>query len=291
MPVLAAAAVLAVLLPSDAYWREAASDSAGARPGLELTQELMEEQPRLLARRLAEMADQRPGHVDLYAITFAPYSDEDVFRNESAMVAEVIGQRFGAQERTIQLVNHVETSADWPWATPLNLYRAIRHVAERMDRDEDILFLHLTSHGARNGQLAAEFWPMTVHSLTPAMLKAWLDEVGIRHRILSISACYSGSWIDPLADENSLIMTAADAHHTSYGCGRGSELTFFGRALFDEQLREHTLSFEDAHATAREVIRRREQEAGKNDGYSNPQIRIGPGIRQPLERLRNDVER
>jgi hypothetical protein len=42
-------------------------------------------------------------------------------------------------------------------------------------------------------------------------------------------------------------MTAADADHTSYGCGRLSELTFFGRALFDEQLRK-THSFEQAFA-------------------------------------------
>ena len=44
------------------------------------------------------------------------------------------------------------------------------------------------------------------------------------------------------------IRTASDASHTAYGCGRESELTFYGRAVFDEQLRRHTLSFEQAHA-------------------------------------------
>ena len=69
-------------------------------------------------------------------------------------------------------------------------------------------------------------------------------------------------------------MTAADAQHTSYGCGKRSKLTFFGRALFDEQLRT-THSFEQAFAAAVPVIRQREIEAGKDDGFSNPQISVG----------------
>jgi len=120
------------------------------------------------------------------------------------------------------------------------------------------------------------------------MLKAALDAAGIRHRIVSVSACYSGSWIDPLAGEHSLVMSAADADNTSYGCGRGSELTYFGRAVFDEQLRGKTLSFELAHAQARPVIEQREKQAGKDDGYSNPQIRVGEAMRQQLLRLERE---
>jgi hypothetical protein len=101
---------------------------------------------------------------------------------------------------------------------------------------------------------------------------------------VSISACYSGSWIEPLAGPGTLVMTAADADHTSYGCGSRSDLTFFGRAMYDEQMRM-TWSFEAAHAAARSVIARREVEAGKTDGYSNPQIRVGTGIREQLDQL------
>lgn len=79
-------------------------------------------------------------------------------------------------------------------------------------------------------------------------------------------------------------MTAADAEHTSYGCGRHSELTYFGRAMFGEQLRR-TLSFKDAHASARTVIEQREKDAKKTDGFSNPQIAVGTKIRETLARL------
>lgn len=257
---------------------------------LKVTQELMEAQPGLLTQRLDELQEQRPGVVDLYALTFAPYAHEDVFRRESQMVAEVLNTRFDTSGRSLQLVNHLDTLAEWPWATPLNLQRAIQHLATLMDKEEDILLIHLTSHGAQNGELAAQFWPLTVDAVTPGQLKTWLDAAGIRHRVVSVSACYSGTWVSPLADENTLVMTAADSEHTSFGCGRQSELTYFGRAVYDEQLRLHTRSFEQAHAAARPLIEKREQQAGKSDGYSNPLLKSGEGIRHQLELLRSRLD-
>ena len=251
---------------------------------LRLTQESMERQPHLLAAALDGLKPQRKGVIDLYAITFAPYASQDVFMRESALVAGVMAQRFDAMGRTLQLVNNKATVDSLPWATPLNLQRAIERIGRRMDRNEDVLFIHLSSHGAADGRLAMDFDPMTLPSVTPQALRKWLDDAGIRYRVISVSACYSGSWIAPLAGDGTLVMTAADADHTSYGCGSRSELTFFGRAMYDEQLR-HTWSFERAHAAARKVIDQREREAGKDNGYSNPQIRMGAGIGQRLARL------
>jgi hypothetical protein len=251
---------------------------------LHLKQEVMEQQSGVLIAALDALQPQRPGVADVYAITFAPYAGEDVFRRESKLVSELMQSRFDAQGRTIQLINHAQTAGELPWATGLNLQRAINRAASLMDRDEDILFIHLTSHGAQDGKLAASFWPIEVDPVTPAQLRAWLDEAGVRWRVLSISACYSGSWLPALAEPGTLVMTAADAEHTSYGCGHKSELTFFGRAMYGEQLRK-THSFEQAHAAARKVIEQREKEAGKTDGYSNPQIAVGEAIRPQLAAL------
>jgi hypothetical protein len=258
-------------------------------PDLVLTQDVMEAQPELLAQRLNELQPQRPGVIDVYAITFAPYSDEDVFRKESRMVADVMVQRFDAKGRSVQLVNNVATVKQWPWATRKNLQRTIARIAKLMDRDEDVLFIHLTSHGAQDGELVSDFWPMTVEPVTPTLLKAWLDEAGIRNRVISVSACFSGTWVKPLTDEHTLIMTASDATHTAYGCGKESELTFYGRAVFDEQLRKQTLSFEEAHANARKLIKERETVARKKDGYSNPQIHVGSAIKALLAKLQAEL--
>lgn len=253
-------------------------------PVLELSQEVFEQQQALLASALAGIAPDRPGTADVYGIVFAPYAPEDVFLRESTLVADVLATRFDASGRIVHLLNNAKTTDKNPWATPLNLQRAIEGIARKMDREKDVLVLYLTSHGASDFRLAASHWPLEVGQVTPESLRKMLDGAGIRNRVIGISACFSGGWVEPLATDHSLVMTAADATHTSYGCGRLSELTFFGRAMFDEQLRR-TTSFEEAFAAAVPVIKKREEEAGKKDGFSNPQIRVGAGIRPTLAAL------
>ncbi len=282
-------------MPSQQIWTpgrisQGAGDESDEPARLTLTEPVLRAQAALLDQQLAALKPQRPGVVDVYVLTFAPYGDEDVFLRESAMVADVMAQRFDAQGRALQLVNNPRTAEQLPWATTDNLRRALHRIGQLMDPREDVLFIHLTSHGARNGQLATELWPVRPDAVTPASLKAALQDAGIRYRVVSISACYSGSWIAPLADDDALLMTAADAEHTSYGCGRRSPLTFFGRAMYDELLRTQTRSFTEAHAKARGLILQREQEAGKDDGYSNPQISVGSRIAPVLEALRQRLE-
>lgn len=297
--------VLQVMTPEARFWNDGAdvpadvvagnssqTTEADGREGpvpMVLSQESIEAQARTLPAALDALAPGRPGVVDLYAITFAPYADEDVFSREATLVSDLMRSRFDASQRVVQLQNHALSVGELPWATPSNLHRAIQRIAAVMNLDEDILFIHLTSHGARDGQLAASLDPLSVDSVTPTQLNDWLNEAGVRYRVISISACYSGSWIAPLSGPGTLVMTAADADHTSYGCGSLSPLTFFGRAMYDEQLR-HTRSFEEAFAAVRPVIEQREKEAGKTDGYSNPQIATGAAIREPLRRLQQRLD-
>jgi len=288
------AAACYTLFPTANVWSPVPDERADTDPDLwpapmAPDQASLEAQSRSLIAALDGVAPQRPGVTELFAITFAPYASEDVFRREVKMVGGMLDDRFDTAGRRMNLQNHASTLGTVPWATPLNLQRAIDRMAARMDRDEDILFLHLTSHGARDGRLAAGFEPLSVAEVTPADLRRWLDDAGVRYAVLSISACFSGSWIPALEAPGTLVLTAADATHTSYGCGRKSELTFFGRAMYDEQLRK-TRSFEAAFAAALPVIDRREKEAGKSDGPSNPQMRMGVEIRPRLEALVKRLE-
>ena len=268
---------------------DAAAGSTSAPPTLALTQSVFETQQSLWYEQLLALAPDRPGVTDVYGLVFAPYADENVFRRESTMVSELLEQRFDATGRVLHLMNHAGTAATHPWATPENLQRALSALGDRMDREHDVLVVYLTSHGARNHELAASHGPLQVPPVTPELLRRWLDEAGIRNRVIAVSACYSGGWIEPLATDSTLVMTAADATHTSYGCGSRSELTFFGRAVFHEQLRQ-THSFEQAFAAAVPLIQQREVEAGKADGFSNPQIRVGEQIRPVLADLVTRLE-
>ena len=256
----------------------------------ELTQETFETQQAVWRQAVAALKPHRPGVVDVYGIVFSPYADEDVFLRDSTMAAKVIEERFDAAGHMLHLANHATTSESLPWATPVNLERAIEAVGEKMDRENDVLFVYLTSHGARDFRLEASNPPLGVDSVSPGELRQALDNAGIRNRVIVISACFSGGWLGPIADDHTLVMTASDATHTSFGCGAGSELTFFGRAFFNEQLRK-THSLEDAFAAAVPVIKKREEEAGKEDGFSNPQILVGPKIGPVLKALQERLDR
>lgn len=268
----------------DRPWQEDVSRAdEPARERLELSQETFESQQAVWAKAVAGLAPQRPGVTDVYAIVFAPY-DQDVFLRESSMVARLLEERFDARGRVLQMVNNTATTKTHPWATALNLERAIAAIAQKMDRDNDLLLVYLTSHGASDFKLASSHWPLEAGTVSPAELRAALDKAGVRYRAIAISACFAGGWVAPLASDETLVMTAADATHTSYGCGSKSELTFFGRAVFDEQLRK-THSLEDAFAAAVPLIRQREIDGHKSDGFSNPQISVGEKLRPLLKSL------
>jgi hypothetical protein len=281
--------VASVLFPDRPWLSDAPLAGTSREPQLELSQETFETQQGLLKQVTGGLAPQRPGVTDVYGIVFSPYAEEDVFLREGSMVTRVLEDRFDASGRVIQLANHPTTADSLAWATPANLDRAIAAIGEKMDRDRDVLFIYMTSHGARDFKLEASNPPLSVDTVSPGELRQALDNAGIRNRVIVISACFAGGWVGPLADDNTLVMTAADATHTSFGCGTRSELTFFGRALFDEQLRK-THSLEKAFAAAVPVIKQREIDAGKEDGFSNPQIQVGERIRPVLKALEERLD-
>lgn len=264
------------LLLNSSSW-EATYSAEGSRPTLTLSQEVFEAQETLLDQALASVAGESTAEIQVFGLVYAPYA-QDVFLRESAMVSDVMQQRLDAKDRVVRLVNHASATQDTPWATPRNLQKTIQAIAQKMRPEQDVLLLYITSHGGADHRIASSHWPLEVNDLTAAQVRQWLDEAGIRHRAIAISACYSGGWVAPLRGEGTLVMTAADADHTSYGCGNKSDLTFFGRAVFDEALR-HTHSLEDAFARAVPVIRQREIDAKKTDGFSNPQIHAGAAFK------------
>lgn len=269
------------------YWQ---AEDVGAQrepEALALSQEVFETQQALLAQATQSIRPASPAEGEvpqLFALVYAPYA-QDVFMRESAMVQEVLESRFSAKGRVIRLLNHPGTAGSVPWATTRNLQQSLQALSVAMNPQRDVLVVYLTSHGGADFTLAAAHTPLAVQDLTAQELRDMLDSLGIRNRVIAVSACYSGGWVGPLEGEFTLVMTAADKDHTSYGCGSLSELTFFGRAVFDEQLRQKTTSFEDAFRASVPVIAQREVEGKKTDGFSNPQISIGAGIKPVLGRM------
>lgn len=277
--VTALLAGVALLAPPQPLWQPAPREPHGASI---VDEQALHAQFGALERALAGLEPQRPGVEDLYYLGVAAYAEESVFLREAAVIERLMNERFDTRGRSLTLVNHVATMYDRPIATATNLARALDYLGRVMDPDEDVLVLYFTSHGERNHDLAVSFEPLRLQPVTPRMLAAMLDAAGIRYRVLAISACYSGGYIEPLADSRTLVMTAADATRTSFGCGPDSDFTYWGRAVFDEQLRL-TFSFAEAFRRALPLLRERERAAGHE--FSNPQIAVGEDIAAKLARI------
>jgi hypothetical protein len=100
----------------------------------------------------------------------------------------------------------------------------------------------------------------------------------VRHKVVVISACYSGVFIPRLANPDVLVITAADADHPSFGCEDKARWTYFGDAFFNVALRR-TKSLQEAFVVARALVRKRELR--ERFEPSNPLMAGGANV-QPL---------
>lgn len=272
-----------MLFPRGDLW----TSTQGEVKELKLTEEVLDTQPRLVRDALDKLLPGRAGVTDLYFVGFAGDGGMGVFMRELLSVERLFAKRFGSAGRSITLVNNPDTALEYPFATVANLSRALRRVGEVMNRDEDVLFLFLTSHGSSNGELAVENWPLELTQVTPEKLRHLLAEAGIKWRVIAVSACFSGTYVEPLQDERTLIITASDATHESFGCQNGADFTWFGKAYFDEALRS-TVSFIGAYDVARKAIVAREKMEGESP--SNPQMVVGKEMVKKLAELEGRLQ-
>lgn len=246
------------------------------------TDSVSRRQPQLLEQALAGLegarADQPPR---LFFVGFAGYGWEAVFKREALAVRAMFDDRFGTTGSSLVLVNHPTTVDGIALASAANLDRALQHIGGLMNRDADTLFLFLTSHGRKN-LFAVEMPGFAFDPLTPAALKAMLDRSQIKNRVVVVSACHSGSFIPALAGPNTLVIAAAHADRTSFGCDDRREWTYFGDAFFNRALRQER-SFERAFQLARRTIGRWERQ--ERLVRSLPQIAGGEALRPRLDEL------
>ncbi len=276
-----------LLIWADQPWFDARPPALVAAPYPSPASEaVLIKQPQLLYEDLADLEDERPGVTDLYFVGFASDAAEDVFRKDMEVAQDLFDERFDTDGRSIALINNPQTMLDVPFATVSNLRATLSQIGEIIDPDQDVVMLYLTSHGTRDHKLSVEFAPLELDQLTPADLKDMLDSAGIKWRIIVVSACYSGGFIDPLKDDYTMIMTASAADRTSFGCGSESDATYFGDALFQHALRVED-SFVKAFAQAKARIEERER--AENLKPSQPQIFVGGAMAAKLPQLEAEL--
>ncbi len=244
-------------------------------------------QPELLDQDLSTLQPERPGVVDVYFVGIGGYALQDVFLKETRFAKNLFDQRFGTEGRSINLINHLSTYSDSPLATSTNLEKTLQYIGSVMNKDEDVLVLYMTSHGSSNHEFTMSFWPLPLNDITPAMLRTYLDDSGIKWRVVMISSCYSGGFVEPLKNDYTAIATAAAPDRKSFGCSNENDFTYFGEALLKHQLQsEYSLPVAFSQATA-EIA---ERETRENLTASKPQVDIGASIAPLLDKLSTGLQ-
>jgi len=275
--------ISSMLAPNDPWFVKA--PDADAVVGVDAGAEpVLATQSFLLDQLLGKLEDERPGVTDLYFVGFAPYGAQGVFRKDVEAARDVMDEKWGTKGRSILLINNPQTLLTAPFATITNLREALNEIGAAIDADNDVVMVYLVSHGSRDFHLTASQPPLTLVELTPAGLRQMLDDAGIKWRIVVVSACYSGGYIEPLKDDQTIVITAARPDRISFGCGDRSDATFFGEAFFQKGM-----ATTDTITGAFDVAQKRVGERERSEGYappSEPQVWVGPQMAEKLKTLR-----
>jgi hypothetical protein len=258
-------------------------------------------QSALLTQALHALAPRSPGTINLYWLGIAGEGSQEVFRREVDFVRGEFDADFGTRGHSLILVNSRNTAGSAPMATVTSIRQSLGAIATAMDRQHDILFLFITSHGSKDHEISLGLPGMELPALSAHDLGAALKESGIHWKVVVISACYAGGFIDEVHDPYTLVLTAARHDRASFGCADENDFTYFGRAFFKEALPKSS-SFEDAFSraerlitqwedqdAAKEQISQADREAAEPDRHSLPQMDDPPAIRDYLRRWRQQL--
>lgn len=286
--VLGTNVLMATVTRSDAlFWRASAQaqsllypnssekveEVANAMSGIE-SDALWEAQADLLVKAVDALPPRVAGRSNVYAIAVAAQGSQQLFSREAQLAIEVAAARFGNSYRGgVFLSNNAADLLHHPLATQGNVAAVVRGIARRIDPAQDIAIIYLVSHGSRDARLSTElpdYEPLRPISSTS--LAAALSQAGINRRIVIVSACYSGSWIPALSNDDTIVITAAAKDRTSFGCSNERRLTYFGEAFLHGPLARGA-SLRHAYEAARKTLA--QWEAKEKLAPSLPQAYVG----------------
>ncbi len=260
-------------------WNPAdAEDAADSRERTDAEAILFDQAARI-DRSLARVHRDAGPRPETFFVGFAGVGDQKVFAGEIDLAARVLGDRYGFADRQLRLINDDRDLERAPLATVSGLKYALRGIGARMQLDRDVLFLSISSHGSRDAVIAVSNSGLPLKDLDDDDLADALRESGIQWRVIIISACYSGAFIDSLRDAQTIVITAAAADRTSFGCSNDRDLTYFGEAFYRDAL-PGARSLREAFDKAKAALALRERQ--ENVTPSDPQAFFGAEIERKL---------
>ena len=263
--------------PLDSWWREfdpVQDDPNAISPASE---PVLAAQDFMMDRALDQLADERPGVTDLYFVGFAPDARRPGFVKDVDAAQRAMDERWHTNGRSLVLVNSPLTVTERPFATITRLRQVLLGIGDMIDVDDDIVMLYLTGSSGTDHTLAAVNPPLELVSLSPLGLKQLLDAAGIRWRVIVVSACYAGAWIDALEDDDTVVIASSAADVRGSDCAGGLAPSSFGEAFFANAMRQSD-DLTQAFDAARKSLADRHS--------ARPMMAMGPAIAEHLKTLR-----
>ena len=279
--VVAAPSVLGLLDLDTRLWVPEEQSPGEEADDADQAEALFYDQPSRIAAGVARVTPSQQGKPAVYFVGFAGDGSQGVFRRETVFAGEVFAARFGSVERSVLLINDIDDRDSYPIASVSGLEQTLKVLAARMNPEQDVLVLFLSSHGSEQG-LEVENGTLPLAQLAPEDVREALDASGIRWRVVVVSACHSGVFLNALKSDTAAIVTASDAAHESFGCEDDRELTWFGEAFLKDSL-PVSGSLEAAFHKAADLITRREE--AEHQVHSNPQLYVGELMQRKLAEL------
>ena len=236
-------------------------------------------QAGLIDRSLAAIGADTSPNPRSFFLGFAGVGDEKVFAQEIGLASRVLGERYDIDGRAMSLINDQRDLQSSPLATVSGLRYALRGLASRMNVDRDVLFLSISSHGSEDPAITVANSDLPLRDLTDEDLADALRESAIKWRVIIISACYAGGFIERLRDPQTIVIAAAAADRTSFGCSSARDLTYFGEAFYRDAL-PAARSLRDAFEAAKAALTARERRERVTP--SNPQAYFGSKLEAKL---------
>ncbi len=249
-------------------------------------------QADLIDRSLQAVGGAGSAQPRAFFLGFAGVGEEKEFAQEIGLASRVLGERYDIGNRSVSLINDQRDLERAPLATVSGLRYALLGLASRMNLDQDVLILSISSHGSEDHgsegpAIVVSNAQLPLDDLTDEDLADALRESGIRWRVIIISACYAGAFIDELRDPQTIVITAAAADRTSFGCSNDRDLTYFGEAFYRDAL-PGARSLREAFETAKAAIAARER--SEHITPSEPQGYFGAKLEAKLAGMSSSAE-
>ena len=133
-----------------------------------------------------------PDEIDLYFLGIGGDGTQGVFRRELLYINDYFQNNLGTQGKSALLLNSKKTVKDIPLATRTSIDQTLQAIADKMDADNDILFIYMTSHGSKDFDFSLNQAGLKLPNLPAQALADKIKSLPIRWKVIVVSACYFG---------------------------------------------------------------------------------------------------